>query len=203
MTYVDMQTVIVKEYDDHPGCEWSELQRVTEIRIYEPGVTDVNLDSLTELVEREALSEGIMNYLLQDRRNRHSWGAASFTQEIIISLAAGLAGGSASRLIDGFILLAKRLKDRSPVDEEESNVPVSFREDAIQEERDMLVNSAKDYAKHFGITQEDACVTEAHFADGGGIITIWSEETKIVVRVTFENGPDLVRAERLRSVQES
>lgn len=202
MTDVNMQTFVVEEYNDHPGYEWSELQRVTEIRIYEPGVTDVDLDGLTELVEREASDKGIVNYLLQDRRNRHSWGADSFTQEIIISLAAGLSGGSAPRLIDGFILLSKKLKDRSPVAEETSHTPVPFREDAIEATRDMLVNAAQHHAQHFGIRREDALVTETHFTDGGGLVTIESKVTDLAVRVEFENEQDLVKAERIKSIQE-
>lgn len=202
MASVDMQTLIIEEYDDHPGYEWSRLQRVTEIRIYEPGSSDVGLDSLTELVEREASDKGIVNYLLQDRRNRHNWGADSFTQEIIISVAAGLSGGSAPRLIDGFILLSRRLKDRSPVTKEESHTPVPFREDAVEAERDMLINGAQDHAQHFGIDREDALVLKTQFTDGGGLVIVESKVDDITVRVEFENGQDLVKAERIKSAQE-
>lgn len=205
MSEAIVHSIVVEEYSDRPKSGFEELQNLTAVNIYPTSDERLDLDAMSEMVEREALSTGIGNFLLEDRRHTFNWGASSFSQEIILMVAQGLSGAAPTALVAYLIHKSRQAKEEMRKQEsEQEDTPLDLveyerlhnRAEVEKAEHEMLTETAISYAQRFGINEEDALVKETDFTENAFIV-IESKKSGRRVQVDFEDGQDILRAKRI------
>jgi asparagine synthetase A len=111
MSEAVVHSIMIEEYDDRPEASFAELQGLTVVNLYPTEDKGLDLDSISAMVEREALNTGINNYLLEDKRHTVNWGASSFGQEIVLMVAQGLSGATPAALVAYLIHKSRQAKE--------------------------------------------------------------------------------------------
>lgn len=195
-----MRSIVIKQYDNHPGLPEGNLDEVIVARV-SPLI--VGSDELKKIVQEAVLRQGLGGYSLEDTRHEAHWGASGITQEVIISVMQAAAdpvvAGTVAALVEELIAWAKRTRDES---EEKMKAEPGYGAPPPYEEAfdlDFTISWAKHYVSdRFRTSEDDLIVDEAQMKPGGAFIVLTDSKRGHVYRAEVSENGNLMRFKETR-----